>query len=100
MANEAYIPVEVTYGERRIDEVFAVTLHDPDSDTPHGAMTTHYPLPEDERGGPLVIVGTRAGKTWRVTLPEIEVVRRTAVGCEFNIFGGVHREAGRSADAL
>ena len=55
-------------------------------------MTTHHPLAEGERGGPLVVVGTRDGKRWRVTLPEIEVCRRAAVGCEFTIFGSVGRE--------
>lgn len=92
MTTEAYIPSEVTLAGRRIDEVFAVTLYDPDSDAPHGAITTHAPLAEGERGGPLVVVGTREGKHWRVTLPEIEVCRRTAVGCEFTIFGRVERE--------
>lgn len=92
MTTEAYIPTEVTYGQRRIADVFAVTLHDPDSDTPHGSMTTHEPLNEGERGGPLVVVGTRDGKRWRITLPEIEVCRRTAVGFEYLVFGRVARE--------
>jgi hypothetical protein len=86
MTTEAYIPSQVTFRDRRIEEVFAVTLYDPDSDDPHGAMTTHHPLAEGERG-PLVVLGTRDGKQWRVTLPEIEVIRRTSVGCEFIIYG-------------
>ena len=92
MTTEAYIPTEVLFGERRIEDVFAVTLYDPDSDDAHGALTTHHPLAEGERG-PLVVVGTRDGKTWRVTLAEIEVYRSTAVGCEFTIAGGVKRAA-------
>ncbi len=92
MTTEAYIPSEVTYGGQPVQEVFAVTLHDPDSDCPHGSMTTHNPLGEGERAGPLVVTGTRDGRRWRVTLPEIEVCRRTAVGCEFTIFGRVQRE--------
>ncbi len=92
MTTEAYIPAEVTFGEKRIAEVFAVTLYDPDSDDPHGSMTTHQPLEEGERGGPLVVLGTRDGQQWRVTLPEIEVVRATAVGCEFIVFGRAERE--------
>jgi hypothetical protein len=93
MITEAYIPAEVTFAGRRIHEVFAVTLYDPDSDDPHGALTTHQPLEEGERGGPLVVLGTRDGKQWRVTLPEIEVIRRTAVGCEFIVFGRITRAA-------
>ena len=93
MTTEAYIPSEVRYGEKLIEGAFAVTLYDPDSDSPHGSMTTHQPLDEGARGGPLVIVGTRDGKRWRVTLPEIEVCRTTAVGCEYLIFGRLTREA-------
>jgi hypothetical protein len=93
MTTEAYIPAEVTFGERRIDEVFAVTLYDPDSDDPHGALTTHQSPAEGERGGPLVVVGTRDNKRWQITLPEIEIIRRTAVGCEFIVFGRLTRTA-------
>jgi hypothetical protein len=93
MTTEAYIPAEVTFGDRRIDEVFAVTLYDPDSDDPHGAMTTHQPPAEGERCGPLVVIGTRDNKRWQITLPEIEIIRRTAVGCEFIVFGRLTRTA-------
>jgi hypothetical protein len=93
MAAETYLPAEVTFAARPIADVFAVTLHNPDSDDPHGSMTTHNPLDEDERGGPLLVIGTRDGKRWRVTLPEIEVIRRSAVGFEFLIFGPIERVA-------
>lgn len=92
MTTETYIPTRVALGARPIGDVFAITLYDPDSDEPHGAMTTHEPLAEGERGGPLEVVGTRDGKSWRITLPEIEVCRATAVGCEFTIFGRITRE--------
>ena len=92
VTTEAYIPSEVTFGGRRVVEVFAVTLYDPDSDDPHGSMTTHYPLAEGERG-PLVVLGMRDGKQWRVTLPEIEVIRQTAIGCEFILYGRIARGA-------
>jgi hypothetical protein len=92
MTTEAYIPTEVTFDSRTLDEVFAVVLHDPDSDDPHGSMTTHNPLPAGTRGGPLVVVGTRDGRRWRITLPEIEVSRSSAVGFEYTIFGKVSRE--------
>ncbi len=92
MTTEAYIPEEVTFAGRRIDEVFAVTLYDPDSDDPHGSLTTHNPLAEGERGA-LVVTATRGGKRWRITLPEVEVSRSTAVGCEFTVFGRLAREA-------
>ncbi len=91
MTTEAYIPTAITFAGRPIADVFAVTLYDPDSDDPHGALTTHNPLPAGQRGGPLVIDATRGGQVWRITLPEIEVVRSTAVGFEFLIFGRVQR---------
>ena len=92
MTTEAYIPADVTCAGCPVDDVFAVTLYDPDSDEPHGALTTHHPLDEGHRSGPLVVLGARDGRRWRVTLPEIEVCRKTAVGCEFTIFGRVQRE--------
>ncbi len=92
MTTEAYLPTSVLFGARPIAEVFAATLYDPDSDDPHGALTTHNPLPAGTRGGPLLVEGTRGGKRWRLTLPEIEVCRSSAVGFEFVIFGGVQRE--------
>jgi len=91
MTTEAYIPEEVMFAGRQIDEAFAVTLYDPDSDDAHGSMTTHNPPAEGERGA-LIATGTRGGKRWRITLPEIEVYRATAVGCEFTVFGRVQRE--------
>ena len=93
MTTEAYIPREVSYHGPDLGEVVVVTLYDPDSDAPHGAITSHQPLRAGERGGPLVVVGTRDKRTWRITLPEIEVCRATAVGFEFLIFGRVMREA-------
>ncbi len=92
MTTEAYIPTAVTFGGRPIAEVFAVTLYDPDSDDARGSMTTHHPLPAGERGGPRIVEATRGGDRWRLTLPEIEVCRSSAVGFEFVIFGGVRRE--------
>lgn len=99
MTTEAYIPSEVRFGERGIDEVHVVTLYDPDSDCPHGSMTTSRPLGEGERGGPLVVIAARDGKRWRVTLPEIEVCRRSALGFEFTIFGKVCRQRLEGEDA-
>ncbi len=92
MTTEAYIPTSVTLAGRPIADVFAVTLYDPDSDDPHGSLTTHNPLPAGQRGGPLIVEGTRGGQRWRITLPEIEVCRRTAVGFEYLVFGRVARE--------
>ena len=92
MTTEAYVPSKVTYQGQAIDEVFAVTLYDPDSDDPHGAVTTHHPLASGARGGPLVVIGTRDGRSWQLTLSEIEVCRSTAVGFEFVVFGRVQRE--------
>lgn len=89
---ETYIPERVTCAGRPIDETFAVVLYDADSDTPHGAMTTHAPPAENTRDGPLEVVGTREGRRWRVRIDQIEVVRSTSVGFEFNIFGKVDRQ--------
>lgn len=91
MTTEAYIPADVTFAGRPVADVYALTLHDPDSDTPHGALTTHNPLPEGARGA-LVVIGSRDGKRWHVHLAEIEVYRQTAVGCEFNVFAPIRRE--------
>jgi len=91
MATEAYTEVEATFGDVPIHDVFVLTLYNPDSDDPHGALTTHQPLPEGARG-PLIVSGRRDGKRWRVMLPEIEVYRSSAVGCEFTIFGAVKRQ--------
>jgi len=92
MTLETYIPEEVSFAGEAVAGVFAVTLYDPDSESPHGALTTHQPLTEGTRGGPLMVVGMRDQKRWRVTLGEIEVCRTTAVGCEFTVFGRVVRE--------
>ncbi len=97
MTTEAYIPTSVLFAGRPIGEVFALTLHDPDSDDPHGALTTHNPLSAGERGGPLVVEATRGGKRWRLTLPEIEGCRSSAVGFEFVLFGRLQRDEVTSA---
>jgi hypothetical protein len=39
----------------------------------------------------VMLVGTREGRAWRVEIEEIEVCRRSPVGCEFTIFGAVRR---------
>ncbi len=91
MTTDTYIPTAVTFAGRPIAEVFAVALYDPDSNEPNGSLTTHAPLPAGARGGPLIIEATRAGRRWRITLPEIEVCRSTAVGFEFLVFGGIQR---------
>jgi hypothetical protein len=96
MATEVYIPTTVTFRGQRLAEVFAVTLYNPDSTDPAGAMTMHGPPSEGARGV-LELVGTRDGKTWRVTLSEIEISRATAVGCEFTVFGTAVRVAEAAA---
>jgi hypothetical protein len=91
VTTEVYIPQSVICGGEPLGAAFALTLYDPDGETPHGALTTHTPLDEGFRGGPLVVEGTREERRWRVTLDEIEVVRKTAVGCEFSIYKGLER---------
>jgi hypothetical protein len=102
VTTEAYIPSDVRFAGRSVEEMFALTLHDPDGEAPHGSLTTHHPLREAQRGA-LEVIGRRDGKTWRVTLDEIEVCRATPVGCEFTIFGSVKRQkldeqAGKTGD--
>lgn len=91
MAIETYIPTEVTYADAAVDGAVALTLYDPDTDRPHGALTTRNPLPAGARGGPLVVRGRRGGRRWLLRLAEVEVVSRTALGCEFRVHGGIVR---------
>ena len=92
MAAEAYIPTEVIYRGRTIDESVIVTFYDADSEKPHGSMTTGKPLPVGERGGPLVVLGSREKKQWQITAPEIEVRNKTALGFEYTIIGKIERK--------
>lgn len=88
---EAYVPSEITLAGEPLAGVRVVTLYDPDSDTPHGAITMSDPPAEGERAGPLILQGTREHSTWRVEIAEIEVYQRSAVGCEFNAFATPQR---------
>jgi len=92
VAVEAYIPTEVRYEDETVNNVFVFTLYDRESSAPHGALTTRNPLPVGSRGGPLIVRGARGGSQWRLALPEIEVINRTAMGCEFRVLGPVVRE--------
>ena len=91
MAAEAYIPSEVTFAGKAIEEPVIVTFYDADSDRPHGSLTTGKPLAVGARGGPLVVLGTRDKKQWQITVPEIEVRNRTAVGFEYAVHGKLER---------
>lgn len=93
MAIEVYIPAEVSFRDDVIDNAVVFTLYDPDTDAPRAALTAPNALDTGARGGPLIVVGTRGGKRWRVTLPEIEVVNHTALGCEFRVHGRATRDA-------
>ncbi len=99
MATEAYIPTEVTYRGAAIEDAVLVTLYDAEGAAPHGSMTTPKPLPAGERGGPFVVLGTREKKEWRVTLAEIEVRNKTAVGFEYVVHGDIRREVLKADDA-
>jgi hypothetical protein len=92
VAVEAYIPTEVTYRDETVNNVFVFTLYDRESSAPRGALTTRNPLPVGAHGGPLIVRGARGGSQWRLALPEIEVINRTAMGCEFHIQGDIVRE--------
>ncbi|MFQ5425367.1 MAG: hypothetical protein ACE5F9_15485 [Phycisphaerae bacterium] len=85
MAVKTYVPTEVRFEDRSIEGTRLVTLYDPDASGRSGSMTTPNALEADTRGGPLVFVGVRDGKTWRVTLPEIAVRNRSAMGFEYAI---------------
>lgn len=89
---EAYIPSSIQFEGHSLDESHVVTLYNPDGDQAHGSVTTGQPLLAGTRGGPLVILGKRDGKDWRVLLPQIEVVNKTAVGFEFRMQAPPQRE--------
>ncbi|MBN2445832.1 MAG: hypothetical protein JXO22_03860 [Phycisphaerae bacterium] len=91
MPLEAYVPSEISLAGQPLDEISVLTLYDPDSDEPHGALTGPGAPEDGHRAGPLTLVGVREGAQWRVELDEIEVCHRTPVGCEFTIFGSVRR---------
>lgn len=92
MAVRAYVPSEVRLVDRPIRGTRLITLYDPDSDGPSGSMTTSEPLETGLRAGPLVFVGRRDGKQWRVTLPEIDVRNASALGFEYRINGPIVEE--------
>jgi hypothetical protein len=90
MPLEVYIPGQVQFAGQPIPEAAALTLYNPDSDDPHGALTVPAPPPAGARGE-LLVRGTRDGHEWDVRVPEIEISRSTSVGCEFTIFGRPQR---------
>ncbi len=92
MSVKAYIPSTVRFGDRTINGTRIITLYDPDGDKPNGSMTTSEPLQHGVRGGPLVFQGTRDGKSWEITLPEIAVNNKTAMGFEYDIVGPIQEK--------
>lgn len=95
MATEAYIPSEVTYCGQPVEGALVLTLYDPDGDQPRGSLTGSNPLPVNQSGGPLEVRGARDGKLWKISIAEVDVVNRSAVGCEFRIVGDLRRELER-----
>ncbi len=91
MALESYIPSSVELEDGAVTDVMVITLYQPDTDKARGSLTGAHPI-EAGRSGRMVFVGTRDGKEWRVTLPQIEVSNKTALGCEYSIRGPVERE--------
>lgn len=91
MAIEAYIPTHASFAGQPLGEGIVFTLHNAESDAPHGSFTTSQPLPAGTRGGPLVVQGMRDGKRWEITLAEIEVRNKSAVGFEYAIRGPIQR---------
>lgn len=98
MATEAYIPIKVTFAGKIHADAAVVTLYDIDGDDPRGALTGPNPPPSGVRG-PLNFTGKRDGQTHEVSLPEIEVTNRSAMGCEFRIIGGIMRNPTSKAAA-
>lgn len=92
MSVKAYIPSEVRFGDRPIKGTRIITLYDPDGDRPNGSMTTSEPLEHGVRGGPLVFLGVREGKSWEITLPEIAVNNKTAMGFEYDILAPIREK--------
>jgi len=89
MPVQAYIPVEVRFNGRPLEGTRLVTLYHPEADHRNGSMTTSTPLDAGTRGGPMVIIGRRDGKEWELTLPEIVVRNKSAVGFEYDILGTI-----------
>lgn len=89
MPVRAYIPVEIRFQDRPIEGARLVTLYNPDGDDRNGSMTTTHPLEAGTRGGPLVVIGRREGTEWELTLPEIVVRNKSAVGFEYDILGPI-----------
>ncbi|MCK6456207.1 MAG: hypothetical protein L6Q92_06720 [Phycisphaerae bacterium] len=97
MALEAYIPTDVRFDDQPVENVFVITLHESDSPAQSGSMTTPDPI-DHGRSGRLVFTGLRDGKEWRITLPEVSIRNRTALGCEYTWQGPVQREMLRVID--
>ncbi len=97
MAIEAYIPSSVTFDGRPQPDAALVTLYDPEGVSPRGSLTGPNDL-ERTAQGTLVLIGTRGGKEWRVTLPIITLVNKTAVGCEFSLDAPPTREVLRELE--
>ncbi len=92
MSVQAYVPSEVQFDGAPINGTRLITLYHVETDDRHGSMTTSEPLKTGVRAGPLVFVGRRDGKQWRVTLPEIDVRNASALGFEYRINGPIVEE--------
>jgi hypothetical protein len=90
MAIVAYIPESLQLDGRAVASPLVLTLYNPDGDAPTGSLTANDPIPAGQSGR-LVSEGTRGGKLWSVTLPQVTVTHKSAVGCEFSIAGKPER---------
>ncbi len=91
MAVEAYIPDNTEFDGGPIDSPALITLYDPDGPAPSGSMTTSAPLDEGQTGR-LVFRGLRGDKAWSVICPDVRVMNKTALGCEFSLASAPRRE--------
>ena len=90
MSVQAYVPSEVQFDGAPINGTRLITLYHVETDDRHGSVTTSEPLAAGTQGGPLEFVGSRDGKTWRVSIPRISVRNKSAMGFEYDIDQPIH----------
>lgn len=84
MSARAYIPTELTFDGRPLEDAIVLTLFDVGTPAPHGSVTVGKPPAAGARGT-LAMKGRHIKDVWRVIIPAIEITNRTAVGFEFRI---------------
>jgi len=90
MAVEAYVLREARFNGVSVNRPFVLTLFDPDSAEPTGALTAEHPFAPGQSGS-LEATGARDGAVWQIRLSRVRITRATPVGCEFEVLGPVEK---------